>query len=41
MALAHRTHAIFGVQFHPEAILTAHGLNLLENFLRVREVSGA
>ena len=33
MALAHRTHATWGVQFHPESILTTVGLLLLENFL--------
>jgi anthranilate/para-aminobenzoate synthase component II len=34
MALAHRTHPVVGVQFHPEAVLTAHGHDLLRNFLR-------
>ena len=34
MGLRHRQHAIEGVQFHPEAILTEHGHQLLENFLR-------
>ena len=34
MGLRHRQHAIEGVQFHPEAILTQHGHQLLENFLR-------
>jgi para-aminobenzoate synthetase component II len=33
MALAHRTHATFGVQFHPESILTEHGHALLRNFI--------
>jgi len=33
MGLRHRQHAIFGVQFHPEAILTEHGRTLLQNFL--------
>jgi anthranilate synthase/aminodeoxychorismate synthase-like glutamine amidotransferase len=35
MAMRHRTHPIFGVQFHPESIGTEHGKRLLENFLRV------
>lgn len=35
MALAHRTRAIAGVQFHPEAILSEHGHALLRNFLMV------
>jgi anthranilate synthase/aminodeoxychorismate synthase-like glutamine amidotransferase len=35
MALRHRTAPLFGVQFHPESILTTEGRKLLENFLRV------
>ena len=34
MGLRHRTLAIEGVQFHPESILTAHGHDLLRNFLQ-------
>ena len=33
MGLRHRTHAIEGVQFHPESFLTEHGHTLLGNFL--------
>jgi anthranilate synthase/aminodeoxychorismate synthase-like glutamine amidotransferase len=33
MGLAHRQHQTFGVQFHPESILTQHGKQLLKNFL--------
>lgn len=33
MALEHKTAPIFGVQFHPESILTENGLSLLESFL--------
>lgn len=33
MALEHKTAPLFGVQFHPESILTECGLTLLESFL--------
>ena len=35
MGVRHRTLPIFGVQFHPESILTEHGHDLLRNFLQV------
>jgi anthranilate synthase component 2 len=35
MAIAHRTKPVFGVQFHPESVLTPHGGALLANFLAV------
>ncbi len=35
MALRHRSHPVFGLQFHPEAILTQHGFELLRNFLEL------
>ncbi|SRR6056297_778886 len=34
MGLRHRELAIQGVQFHPESILSAHGHDLLRNFLQ-------
>jgi anthranilate synthase/aminodeoxychorismate synthase-like glutamine amidotransferase len=33
MALCHRELPVYGVQFHPESIATAHGKQLLSNFL--------
>jgi anthranilate synthase/aminodeoxychorismate synthase-like glutamine amidotransferase len=34
MALKHRKLAVFGVQFHPESIMTEEGKKLLNNFLK-------
>jgi len=34
MAFQHAELPVFGVQFHPESILTEHGYELLANFLR-------
>ena len=33
MGIAHREFPVYGVQFHPESILTQHGKQLLKNFL--------
>ena len=40
MGLSHRTLSLFGVQFHPEAVLTQYGHELLENFCRLAEEGG-
>jgi para-aminobenzoate synthetase component 2 len=33
MAIRHRTHPTFGVQFHPESVLTEHGYAMMAAFL--------
>jgi anthranilate/para-aminobenzoate synthase component II len=34
-AIRHRAHRVWGVQFHPESIMTRCGRDLLSNFLRL------
>lgn len=34
MAVQHRTYPIYGVQFHPESIMTPDGRKMLENFIK-------
>ena len=35
MALEHKEYNVFGVQFHPESIMTPNGIDILRNFLEV------
>jgi len=37
MGIKHRKHPTWGVQFHPESILTAEGKRILNNFLNIRK----
>jgi len=37
MAMQHKTHPVYGVQFHPESILTEHGHQFIENFVRIAQ----
>ena len=34
-AVQHREHRVWGVQFHPESVMTQSGKQILENFLRL------
>ncbi|MGE3596117.1 MAG: aminodeoxychorismate/anthranilate synthase component II [Dehalococcoidia bacterium] len=36
MGVRHKQHAIEGIQFHPESIMTEHGKDLLKNFLALK-----
>ena len=33
MSISHRKYDVKGVQFHPESVLTEHGLKIMENWL--------
>ena len=35
MAVQHRSYPIFGVQFHPESIMTPEGKQMLKNFIKI------
>ncbi len=35
MAVEHREYPVYGVQFHPESILTESGMRIIGNFLRI------
>jgi anthranilate synthase/aminodeoxychorismate synthase-like glutamine amidotransferase len=35
MGVKHKKYMIWGIQFHPESILTKYGLKILDNFLKL------
>ena len=39
MAIRHKTYPVYGVQFHPESILTGEGKKILRSFLEITEKS--
>lgn len=38
MAISHKSKPIYGIQFHPESILTPLGKNIMQNFLEIAHV---
>lgn len=39
MAVKHRNYDVYGVQFHPESILTPKGRTILKNFIKLGEIT--
>jgi len=33
MGIRHQRHSVYGLQFHPESILTEHGIQIIQNWL--------
>lgn len=41
MAMQHNQFPVYGLQFHPESVLTEHGLELMANFMRLSDAWNA
>ncbi len=37
MGMKHKKYSLWGVQFHPESILTKEGMSILKNFLEIKK----
>lgn len=37
MAVEHREYPVYGIQFHPESVLTPDGIRIMENFLSIAD----
>ncbi len=37
MGISHKTRPIYGIQFHPESVLTPRGMDMIRNFLNLRQ----
>ena len=35
MALKHKTYSVYGLQFHPESVITEHGMKIMQNWLEL------
>ncbi len=35
MAVSHKDHPIYGVQFHPESFMTENGIDIIDNFIKI------
>jgi anthranilate synthase/aminodeoxychorismate synthase-like glutamine amidotransferase len=39
MAIEHKTMPLYGVQFHPESVMTTSGHQILSNFLKLKKIA--